>query len=73
MQAEQKTTSNESLPGPGPVSGSLHRWLTWLESFIDRKHWPSLRILFTGNLLAADPVSGVKSDRLSGCGAVSDR
>ncbi|MCG7930640.1 MAG: histidine kinase [Candidatus Thiodiazotropha lotti] len=51
MQAEQKTTSNESLPGPGPVSGSLHRWLTWLESFIDRKHWPSLRILFTGNLL----------------------
>ncbi|RLW69089.1 MAG: hypothetical protein B6D71_11560, partial [gamma proteobacterium symbiont of Stewartia floridana] len=51
MQAEQKTTSSESLPGPGAVSGSLHRWLTWLESFIDRKHWPSLRILFTGNLL----------------------
>ncbi|MEJ2622510.1 MAG: hypothetical protein P8163_20360, partial [Candidatus Thiodiazotropha sp.] len=51
MQVEQKTNADESLPGPEAVSGSLHRWLTWLESIIDRKHWPSLRILFTGNLL----------------------
>ncbi|MGD9164381.1 MAG: histidine kinase [Chromatiales bacterium] len=26
-------------------------WMTWLEGMVDPSHWPSLRILFTGNLL----------------------
>ena len=51
MQAEQKSTSTDSLAKPTEVTSPLHSWLTWLEGLIDRRHWPSLRILFTGNLL----------------------
>ncbi len=51
MQIEEKrsTLSNDEL------AGEEHRnrrgWQAWLESMIDARYWPSLRILFTGNLL----------------------
>ncbi|MBW9267896.1 MAG: histidine kinase [Candidatus Thiodiazotropha sp. (ex. Lucinisca nassula)] len=32
--------------------------LTWIEGLIDSKHWPSLRILFTGNLLLPISILG---------------
>lgn len=51
MQAEEKRTAL----APGGESGeeihNEHNWLAWLEGMIDPRHWPSLRILFTGNLL----------------------
>ncbi|MEJ2423287.1 MAG: histidine kinase [Candidatus Thiodiazotropha sp.] len=34
-----------------PSASALHRWLTRVEAVVDRRHWPSLRILFAGNLL----------------------
>jgi two-component system nitrate/nitrite sensor histidine kinase NarX len=51
MQVEQKPNVSETFAESAAVPTPLHRWLTWLESLIGRKHWPSLRILFTGNLL----------------------
>ncbi len=52
MQSEEKRS--EQLPregGNGDYRPEQRGWMSWLEGVIDPRHWPSLRILFTGNLL----------------------
>ncbi|MEJ2609866.1 MAG: histidine kinase [Candidatus Thiodiazotropha sp.] len=51
MLSKQKPISTDTLTKPGEEPFLIHRWLIWLESLIDPRHWPSLRILFAGNLL----------------------
>ncbi|MES9971519.1 MAG: histidine kinase [Candidatus Thiodiazotropha sp.] len=38
-------------PAHGGEGDRSQEQMAWLEGLIDSKHWPSLRILFTGNLL----------------------
>ncbi|MCU7936573.1 MAG: histidine kinase [Candidatus Thiodiazotropha sp. (ex Dulcina madagascariensis)] len=45
--------------GAGEEVTHPHGWQAWLEGLIDPRHWPSLRILFTGNLLLPILVLGV--------------
>jgi two-component system nitrate/nitrite sensor histidine kinase NarX len=54
MQAEEKRPSGERVGVALPAEDSRRErtWLTWLEGMVDPSHWPSLRILFSGNLLA---------------------
>jgi two-component system, NarL family, nitrate/nitrite sensor histidine kinase NarX len=55
MQAEEKR--RVQMPPEGQSGdyyadrGRERGWMTWLEGMVDSRHWPSLRILFTGNLL----------------------
>lgn len=51
MQVEEKPLSMNKVPGNAGGGDPLRDKLSWLEGLIDSKHWPSLRILFTGNLL----------------------
>ncbi|MET0027414.1 MAG: histidine kinase [Candidatus Thiodiazotropha sp.] len=51
MTVDLKKNRPADLYRPAPNVGPLHRWLTRLEAVVDRRHWPSLRILFAGNLL----------------------
>ena len=51
MQADEKS-SHSGLGQSERVDQTQHQGrLAWLESMVDSRHWPSLRILFTGNLL----------------------
>ncbi|MCU7947181.1 MAG: hypothetical protein KZQ72_11155, partial [Candidatus Thiodiazotropha sp. (ex Cardiolucina cf. quadrata)] len=51
MQGEDKQLPmNEISSGGEDLIRSQHR-LAWIEGMIDSKHWPSLRILFSANLL----------------------
>ncbi|MEL0587260.1 MAG: histidine kinase [Candidatus Thiodiazotropha sp. (ex. Lucinoma kazani)] len=51
MQGEDKQLpTNEISSGGEDLIRSQHR-LAWIEGMIDSKHWPSLRILFSANLL----------------------
>jgi two-component system nitrate/nitrite sensor histidine kinase NarX len=51
MQIEEKRSalSNDELTGE--EHQNRRGWQAWLESMIDARYWPSLRILFSGNLL----------------------
>ncbi|MEW8507541.1 MAG: ATP-binding protein [Candidatus Thiodiazotropha sp.] len=51
MQIEEKQLPMNGAPGETGENDLPQGKLTWIEGFIDSKHWPSLRILFTGNLL----------------------
>lgn len=51
MQVEEKRTVLTAGSARGDDYQREHGWLTWLEGMIDSRHWPSLRILVTGNLL----------------------
>ncbi len=52
MQSEEKRSGE--LPregGDDDYRPEQRGWMSWLEGVVDPRHWPSLRILFTGNLL----------------------
>jgi two-component system nitrate/nitrite sensor histidine kinase NarX len=51
MQVEEKPLSMNKVPGNAGDNDRQLDELSWIEGLIDSKHWPSLRILFTGNLL----------------------
>lgn len=51
MQADEKQLPINDLSGEGAEGDRQQGQLSWIEGLIDSKHWPSLRILFTGNLL----------------------
>jgi two-component system nitrate/nitrite sensor histidine kinase NarX len=51
MQAEEKSSRRpQRREGIDDQQPALC-WMAWLESVVDSRHWPSLRILFSGNLL----------------------
>lgn len=51
MQGEDKQLPMNEISRSGEdLNRSQHR-LAWIEGMIDSKHWPSLRILFSANLL----------------------
>ncbi|MEJ2455683.1 MAG: histidine kinase [Candidatus Thiodiazotropha sp.] len=52
MQSEEKRTGQLPREGGNDDYRPEQRgWMSWLEGVVDPRHWPSLRILFTGNLL----------------------
>jgi two-component system nitrate/nitrite sensor histidine kinase NarX len=51
MQVEEKPLSINKVTGDTGRDDPAQGKLTWIESLTKSKHWPSLRILFTGNLL----------------------
>jgi two-component system nitrate/nitrite sensor histidine kinase NarX len=51
MQVEEKQLPMDGGPGEQGVDRQSHAKHTWIEGLIDSRHWPSLRILSTGNLL----------------------
>ncbi|MCU7923604.1 MAG: hypothetical protein KZQ88_13005, partial [Candidatus Thiodiazotropha sp. (ex Dulcina madagascariensis)] len=59
MQIEEKQLPMNNGSGAGEEVTHPHGWQAWLEGLIDPRHWPSLRILFTGNLLLPILVLGV--------------
>jgi two-component system nitrate/nitrite sensor histidine kinase NarX len=51
MQVEEKPPPINKVPTNTREDDRLRDKFGWIEGLIDSKHWPSLRILFTGNLL----------------------
>ncbi len=51
MQVEEKQLSMNKAPTHAGEGDRSQDQMAWIEGWIDSKHWPSLRILFTGNLL----------------------
>ncbi len=51
MQVEEKQLSMNKAPTHAGEGDRSQEQMAWIEGWIDSKHWPSLRILFTGNLL----------------------
>ncbi len=51
MQADEKSSHSAPEQAVTGEQRQAHGRLAWLESMVDSRHWPSLRILFTGNLL----------------------
>ncbi|MES9815920.1 MAG: histidine kinase [Candidatus Thiodiazotropha sp.] len=58
MQVEEEQLSMNKVPDIAGGSDRPQDKLTWIEGLIDSKHWPSLRILFTGNLLLPISILG---------------
>ncbi|MEW8030249.1 MAG: histidine kinase [Candidatus Thiodiazotropha sp.] len=58
MQVEEKQLSMNKAPDIAGGNDRPQDKLTWIEGLIDSKHWPSLRILFTGNLLLPISILG---------------
>ncbi|WP_369160131.1 GAF domain-containing sensor histidine kinase [Candidatus Thiodiazotropha sp. LNASS1] len=58
MQAEEEQLSMNKVPDIAGGNDRPQDKLTWIEGLIDSKHWPSLRILFTGNLLLPISILG---------------
>ncbi|MES9922819.1 MAG: ATP-binding protein [Candidatus Thiodiazotropha endolucinida] len=58
MQVEEKQLSMNKVPDIAGGNDRPQDKLTWIEGLIDSKHWPSLRILFTGNLLLPISILG---------------
>jgi two-component system nitrate/nitrite sensor histidine kinase NarX len=58
MQVEKKPLVLNKVPGNPGGDDHGQAKLTWIEGLIDSKHWPSMRILFTGNLLLPISVLG---------------
>ncbi|MEW8661054.1 MAG: ATP-binding protein [Candidatus Thiodiazotropha sp.] len=51
MQVDEKQLPINDVSGERAEGDRQQGQLSWIEGLIDSKHWPSLRILFTGNLL----------------------
>ncbi|MET0068714.1 MAG: ATP-binding protein [Candidatus Thiodiazotropha sp.] len=51
MQVDEKQLPINDVSGEMAEGDRQQGQLSWIEGLIDSKHWPSLRILFTGNLL----------------------
>ncbi|MEW8326458.1 MAG: ATP-binding protein [Candidatus Thiodiazotropha sp.] len=51
MQVDEKQLPINNVSGERAEGDRQQGQLSWIEGLIDSKHWPSLRILFTGNLL----------------------
>ncbi|MEW8555566.1 MAG: ATP-binding protein [Candidatus Thiodiazotropha sp.] len=51
MQVDEKQLPINDVSGERAQGDRQQGQLSWIEGLIDSKHWPSLRILFTGNLL----------------------
>ncbi|MEW8286448.1 MAG: ATP-binding protein [Candidatus Thiodiazotropha endolucinida] len=58
MQVEEEQLSMNKVPDIAGGNDRPQDKLTWIEGLIDSKHWPSLRILFTGNLLLPISILG---------------
>lgn len=58
MQVEEEQLSMNKVPDIAGGNDRPQDKLTWIEGLIDPKHWPSLRILFTGNLLLPISILG---------------
>ncbi|MES9827150.1 MAG: histidine kinase [Candidatus Thiodiazotropha sp.] len=58
MQVEEEQLSMNKVPDNAGGNDRPQDKLTWMEGLIDSKHWPSLRILFTGNLLLPISILG---------------
>ncbi|MEW8064388.1 MAG: histidine kinase, partial [Candidatus Thiodiazotropha sp.] len=58
MQVEEEQLSMNKVPDIAGGGDRPQDKLTWIEGLIDSKHWPSLRILFTGNLLLPISILG---------------
>ncbi|MCG7875191.1 MAG: histidine kinase [Candidatus Thiodiazotropha taylori] len=58
MQVEEEQLSMNKVPDIAGGNERPQDKLTWIEGLIDSKHWPSLRILFTGNLLLPISILG---------------
>ncbi|MES9849272.1 MAG: ATP-binding protein [Candidatus Thiodiazotropha sp.] len=58
MQTEEEQLSMNKVPDIAGGNDRPQDKLTWIEGLIDSKHWPSLRILFTGNLLLPISILG---------------
>ncbi|MES9974742.1 MAG: ATP-binding protein, partial [Candidatus Thiodiazotropha sp.] len=55
---EEEQLSMNKVPDIAGGNDRPQDKLTWIEGLIDSKHWPSLRILFTGNLLLPISILG---------------